>query len=241
MSLTARAVRLTAMAILLAAGLSACSATVDGSGHAETPSSHGMDFPSTSAPPTDAATDVSSAPAPTATASSATPAASLNCPTITCPRAHLRFDCITDGLTLNPRNKIWPVSLYKRVEASGWAMEEGAGNWGPPGSQSERAIALQVRDTMVGNAGYGTSPTLKVDVDAAATIGAVPAHILQTTITINPAWARENGTKVTSEKLWIVVLRVSPGDDALWYASIPNLVAQLWRKVPATVRSIRVT
>ncbi|PZS16869.1 MAG: hypothetical protein DLM57_09510 [Pseudonocardiales bacterium] len=235
----AAAAKVVATITLLAAGVGACSATVDGTGHVGRPSSHGNDFPS--APSTDASTDATTSVGPPPTSSSAPPAGAFTCPTITYPGAHLRFDCITAGLALSTHNAIWPVTLNKSVEASGWVLEEGAGNWGPPGSQSAADIALEVRDKMVAGTSYGPSPTLKIDLNADATVGGVPAHILQTTITINPMWAKQRGTKVSVEKLWIVVVKVSPTDDALWYTSIPNLASQLWANVPAVIKTIRVT
>ena len=72
------------------------------------------------------------------------------------------------------------------------------------------------------------------------TIDRHAAHLLQTTVTINPAWARQDGTKVKQERLWIIAIEVAADDVSLWYTSLPDLASALWPKVPATIASIRV-
>jgi hypothetical protein len=227
--------------LVCAAAVAACSSTVEGSGHAVAVSSQATDFPTSASAP---------APAPSASSATATaspvpptgaPSGEFSCPTITYPHAHLTFDCITGGLTLSTSNAIWPVSLHKTVEPStNWVLEEGAGNWGDPGSRSATSIARGIRSQMIADGGYGSSPTLRVLQDADTTVAGVPAHVLQTAITLNPAWARGHGTKVTSERLWIVVMKVSDSDDTVWYTSIPNLASSLWPRVATIMKSIRV-
>ena len=120
-------------------------------------------------------------------------------------------------------------------------LEEGAGNWGAPGSDSMSGIAREVRTQMIDGGGYGKSPKLKVVRDGAAKVGGVQARVLQTTITLNRAWAKARGTKVTSEHLWIVVMKVSDSDYTLWYTSIPNLAAGLWARSPRSWTASRWT
>ncbi|PZS32785.1 MAG: hypothetical protein DLM58_09150 [Pseudonocardiales bacterium] len=240
----ARSIRAASAAVLLAAVLSACATTVNGTGRfAGTGVPQSGDFPSpttgsssTSAlPPSQAST-----PAPPSNSGTSRPAGTFTCPTIRYPFAHLAFDCIVGGMAVDTKDNIWPLRLYKTVEAStSWVFEEGAGNWGDPGSKSLTDIALAVRTRMITAGGYGTSPTPTTVTDTDTTVGGAPAHVLQTTITLNPAWAKGRGTKVTSEKLWIVVLKVGAKDDSLWYTSIPNLASELWPKVPAIIQSIR--
>lgn len=229
-----------ALAVAFAVGLGACASTVDGSGHAVAPSSQPSGFPTPSQSPAPTPTDSSSPAPPTGSSPSSEPGEHLTCPTITYPHAHLRFDCIDPGLTLGT-NAVWPVSLHKTVEKStGWVLEEGAGNWGAPGSDSMSGIAREVRTQMIGGGGYGKSPKLNVVRDSAARVGGVQARVLQTNITLNRAWAKARGTKVTSEHLWIVVMKVSDSDYTLWYTSIPNFASNLWSKVNAVMDSIRV-
>jgi hypothetical protein len=78
----------------------------------------------------------------------------------------------------------------------------------------------------------GASRAIKVD--------GRPAYLLRTTFGINPAWARGEGTAVKQERLWLLAIEVAPNDVSLWYASVPDLVASLWPKVPAAIASIKV-
>ena len=232
-----------AAGLVCAAAVAACSSTVEGTGHAVAAPSQATDFPtSASAPgPVPSASSASVTPTASSVPPTGTPSGEFTCPTITYPHAHLTFDCIIGGLTLSTSNPIWPVSLHKTVEPStGWVLEEGAGNWGDPGSRSATSIARGIRSQMIAEGGYGSSPTLRVLQDADTTVGGVPAHVLQTAITLNSAWARGRGTKVTSERLWIVVMKVSDSDDTVWYTSIPNLASSLWPQVPTIMKSIRV-
>jgi hypothetical protein len=236
--------------LLLAVAAGACSATVDGSGHPVSTSSARNGFPTPSAPstnvPATAPTGASSSPGPTNSASSSTssgaPVGNFTCPTITYPHAHLSFDCVVDGLTLSTSSPIWPVSMQKTVEPkTGWLLEEGAADWGDPGSAATKAIALELRTQMVARGGYGTAPTVHTDHSDDATVAGVAAHVLQSTITLNPEWARGERTKVTTEQLWIVAMTVSAHDVAIWYTSIPSLESQLWAKVPTIIRTIRIS
>jgi hypothetical protein len=195
-----------------------------GSSGPSAPGSSGPSAPGSSGP---------SAPSPQPQASS--------CPHVVYPSAGLSFDCITSGLTTSYTDPVWPVSEQKTVEQStGWVLEEGAGHWGSPGGSSLAAIAQNVRDQMISVGGYGTAPTVYTVANQAMTVDGAAAHLLQTTVDINRAWARQAGTKVKQEKLWIVAIRVGPNDVSLWYTSLPDLAASLWPKVPATIASIKV-
>jgi hypothetical protein len=214
------------VAALLVAG---CTAVVDGSGHnaaGPVPGSPGGPVPGS--------------PAPGGSAVKAT-----DCPHVEYPAAKLSFDCITSGMTARYNGFVWPLSEFKTVEKptatfSGWVLEEGAGHWGSPGATSLRDIAANVRDQMVASDGYGANPRMHIDADRDMSVDGRPAHLLQTTFTLDPVWARTDGTKVKHEKLWIVDVAVSPGDVSLWYASVPDLSAALWPKVAATIAAIKV-
>lgn len=252
---------------LLAAGLlAACASTVNGSGAVGpggTPSaSTGSGFPSISPslpPPSSpgAASSVgfpsgSSTPsivAPTEMTGSAslgapsTPTAGSDfaCPGIVYPYAHLSFGCITSGMTAYTKDKIWPLIERKVVEPKvGWSVDMGAGHWGSQQSQTLAAIAREVRDDMVSHGSYGTSPTVTALKSVSGTVDGHTAHLIQTEFTINPAWAKKNGVKVKHEVSWIVAIKVGSDDVSLWYTSIPDLVSNLWAKVPAEIGTIRV-
>lgn len=173
---------------------------------------------------------------PSAPASGAT-----SCPHVAYPAARLSFDCIASGMALTSRDPVWPLSEERIVEpTTKWVLEEGAGHWGSPDGASLAFIAANVRRQMISIGGYGVNPAAHTVASHATTVDGAPAYLLQTTVTINPAWARSFGTKVKQEKLWIIAIRVGPNDVSLWYTSLPDLVASLWPKVPATIASIKV-
>jgi hypothetical protein len=163
------------------------------------------------------------------------------CPDVRYPGAHLRFSCITTGLSANYSGPVWPVREIKTVEeATGWVLEEGAGHWGSADGQSLAAIATGIRHKMIEVGGYGEKPVVRTVAARRTTVDGKPAFLLQTTVHLNPSWAHSAGTKVREERLWIVAIETAPEDVSLWYASIPNLARQLWSKVPAIIASIQV-
>jgi hypothetical protein len=163
------------------------------------------------------------------------------CPHVVYPGARLSFTCITTGMASFYDGPVWPVSERKTVEKSTrWVLEEGAGHWGSPVSQSLATIAVTVRQQMIGVGGYGADPRITTDASRPTKVDGHDAYLLQTTFTLNPRWAHEDGTRVKQEKLWIIAIEVADNDVSLWYASLPDLEKDLWPKVPATIASIQV-
>ncbi len=219
-------VRLVALLAACATLLGACTTVVSGSG------SNGL-------------AGRSPRPTPTAPVPAQPQARPTGCPHVRFAAAHLSFDCITGGMQASYNGSVWPVTEYKTVEPqtstnSGWILEEGAGHWGSPQGTSLADIAANVRQQMLNAHGYGAAPIVHTVADRDMTIDGHAAHLLQTTVTINPAWARQDGTKVKQERLWIIAIEVAADDVSLWYTSLPDLASALWPKVPATIASIRV-
>lgn len=240
-----------ALAALATIGLLAgCSSVVNGTGStALTGGASGAarspDFPnrSGSAPQP---SDTGEAPAPEPSGSSGSSGsaaeAATPCPNVSYPYAHLAFACITTGMTQQLDGDVWPLSEIKPVDAagSGWVLDEGAGHWGATEGHSLSAIAENVRQQMVDNDNYGDNPTVHTDASKDTTVDGAPAHLLQTTFTIDPAWAKANKVTVKQEKLWIIAIEVGSDDVSLWYVSVPDLVSTLWAKVPTTIASIKI-
>lgn len=239
-------IRLTAAAVLAVGLLAGCADVIDGSGSSALSTAPGGspsgDFPSASGGPGSASAPT---PTPLSPSSSDTGASvATPCPRVSYPYAKVSFDCITTGFTAHHQSAaegVWPLTELKEVEAStGWVVEEGAGHWGPLGDQTLGDIAYEVRQRMIDQLGYGKKPSYDTIVAKNTTVAGVAAHLLQTTITLNPAWAKSKGTAVKQEKLWIVALQVGADDVSLWYASVPDLVKSLWAEVPAAIDSIAV-
>jgi predicted small secreted protein len=174
-------------------------------------------------------------------ASAPAPARPTGCPRVEYPAAKLSFDCITTGMSSFYQGPVWPVSERKVVErGTNWVLEEGGGHWGSPVNQSLATIAVTVRQQMISIGGYGADPKVGTGASRPTTVDGHRAYLLQTTFTINPRWARSDGTRVKQEKLWIIAIEVGPGDVSLWYASVPDLTSDLWPKVPGIIASIKV-
>jgi hypothetical protein len=241
----------TALASLVAAAtlLAGCVEVVNGTGTSRVSSAASSaqpsaDFPSASGTPAGPPSQSETAPGTSPSASSQPAANATPCPHVVFPAAHLSYDCLTDGLVVQPHKAadVWPLTAGKTVEAkTGWFVEEGAGRWGSPDGHSLAAIAADVRQQMVDSEGYGTNPGIDTVANRDITLAGVKAHLLQTTFTINPAYVAKVGTKVRRERLWIIALAVGPGDVSLWYTSVPDLVSALWSKVPSIIASIRVS
>lgn len=229
-------------AILLLAG---CGAVVDGSGSSERSASGTGDFPSGTSAPSSATVpspsiSINSPSLPAPSDSGSTAGNRFTCPSIVYPYAKLAFTCITTGLITRTGDDIWPLKEYRPVDSSRWQMETGAGHWGKLGSSDLADIATTVRTRMLDDS-YGTNPKATTDKSAATTVDGKPAHLLATTVTIDPTYAKTQGTKVKHERLWILAIEVAPDEASLWYASLPDLVSNLWADVPDAIASIRVT
>jgi hypothetical protein len=234
---------------LAAAGLLAgCSDVVDGTGAlggvgGPSGSSSSPDFPGQSGATSGSASaspirPSASASGPTSTAVPPTP-----CPHVTYADAKLSFDCITTGFTERTNNGIWPLTEAKTVEAStGWVIEEGAGHWGSLNADTLSDIAKKVRTQMVDADGYGVGPKVDTVEDDNLTVDGAQAHLLHSTMTLDPAWvqAQQAKTAVKKEQLWIVAVKVGSDDVSLWYTSVPDLESELWAKVPTIIKSIKV-
>jgi hypothetical protein len=181
---------------------------------------------------------------PTASPPSSTPstaAAATGCPRVVYPGARLSFACITGSMHAVYDGAVWPVSERRTVEpATGWLLEEGAGHWGSPDGVALVDVALNVRQQMVDNGSYGPRPRMLTVASRPTRVDGARAYLLRTTFVINRGWARQSGTAVREERLWIVAVEVAANDASLWYVSIPDLVKSLWAKVPATIAAIRV-
>lgn len=233
------------LATLAATGLLAgCASVVDGSGSsARSGGSSSPDFPTPSAGGAGSApaTGSSSNPASASPSSKSSTATDYTCPDVRTSLERLAFTCLTSTMRSKVGGTPWNVVESTTVEPkTHWSLDMGMTYIGQRGSVTRESLALQVRALMVAEQNYGTAPTVKTDVSRATTIDGKPAHLLQTTFTLNPAFRKSSGTAVKVEKSWILAIDVAPGDVTLWYTSVPDLRSELWAKVPATIAGIRV-
>ncbi len=221
--------------------LCACSSVVDGKGgttDSAVPSAGGThDFPAPSAAASTPAPNTATPGSPAA--ESSTPPAALRCPTISVPAARLTFTCIDNAMT-SDASVLWPVQMIKQVESTGWALEEGLAHVGSPAGTSLAQLATAFRAKMVEGGAYLPDPKVATISNKATKIDGAPAHLLQTMLTLNTAQAAKRGTKVRQEQLWIVAIQVGTDDVTAWHVSVPDLVKNLWPKVPGVISSIKV-
>jgi len=186
-------------------------------------------------PSTTSGSESSKAPRASGTAK---PLQHLACPQVVDLRAHLAYDCVTDAMTrgISP---IWTVKLERPADVN-WTMDEGSTDvTGTPG-ETPAAAAKRMVKRMV-DALYGKPvPKTKTEQDADITVGSAGAHLIQTLITIDPAYRKEQHLRVQQERLWLAVVQVAPGKLSGWYTSVPDLLNGLWSGVPNTIKTLHV-
>jgi hypothetical protein len=135
------------------------------------------------------------------------------------------------------RNAMWPVD-FARVVETGWTMDEGSGRVSSGGTPAATAKGLTQEMLQLS---YGApAPTSKTVHDDDISVGSARGHLVQTLITINPAFRSQQHLRVKQEQLWLVVVPVGAGQQAAWYVSVPDLEKQLWPSVPALIKTLRV-
>jgi hypothetical protein len=227
--------------------LTGCSQTVSGHGSpgdalSQPPGSAGSGPAGSSGPPGSSApsspgASSGSTSAPAESSASPPPAAHLACPHVVDPSAGLAYNCIVGGMT-ETSNSTWPVKFEREVDVQ-WTMDEGSGPVRVTGSPDLATVARAL-STMMATSNYGPSPGIKKEKDIATTVDGKKAHLVQTLMTIDPAYRAKRGLRVTDERLWIVAVQTGANRVAAWYVSVPSVQQALWTKVPNLIRSIKV-
>lgn len=215
-----------AAALAVAALVSACS-TVDGTGSVAsgTPSGGGSITRSGPVIPS----SVPGSPAP----------ASYECPVARFPLANLSFECVTDDMS-TAASPIFSLVLAKQVEAgTGWRLEMGAVRYNQ-GPSSGPDIVKGVGQQQVELESYGEDPTVRPVQRASRQVDGRPAYLVVDDITLNPTWARNEGTKVKVERRWLMAVETTTGSFSVFFASIPDLEKQLWPKMAAVLDSVKI-
>jgi hypothetical protein len=223
-----------AVGCLAAALVASCSTEVAGQGvragglNASGPSSQ-PDFPSAS-PSSGSPSSNPSMPSGGTTA--------RGCPRAFDPGAGLSYSCISPDLQTH-NSDTWTLELSKEVDVK-WYLGEGSGVL-PPGQEGTLRELSEVISAGLVQTDYGDNPTSTRDSSADTTIDGKPAHVVQTTITLNPTYVKNSKLKVTRERLWIAVIDSGGGFTAVWYVTIPDVVSNLWGSVPGVIKGITVS
>jgi hypothetical protein len=199
--------------------LAGCTQTVPGRGAAAGPTV------ASSAPP-------SSAPAPRPS-----PPAPPTCPHVRDTTARLSYDCIASVMTRDS-DTIWPLKFATTVDVD-WTMDEGSSHVAVTGNGNVTILANGFASAM-GAQEYGPGPTVKRVRDTDANVDGHRAHLVESLITIAPAYRKKRHIKLTQERLWVVVVQIGAGQFSAWYVSIPDVRKPLWSKVPGLIKRIKV-
>ncbi|HEY3715746.1 MAG TPA: hypothetical protein VGL39_14570 [Jatrophihabitantaceae bacterium] len=172
------------------------------------------------------------------TSGTAKPLQHLACPHVVDLRAHLAYDCVTDALTrgISP---IWTVKLERPADVN-WTMDEGSTDVTGVKGETPAAAARRMVKRMIDELYGKPLPKTKTEQDADITVGSAHGHLIQTLITIDPAYREEQHLRVQQERLWIAVVPVAPGKLSGWYTSVPDLLKGLWAGVPNTIKTLQV-
>ena len=111
--------------------------------------------------------------------------------------------------------------LSKEVDVN-WFLGEGSGVLPPDQNGTLRELSEDISASLA-KTDYGTNPTSTQDSSVDTTIGGRPAHVVQTTITLNPTYVKTSKLKVTKERLWIAVIDSGNGLDAVSYVTIADI------------------
>ena len=134
-------------------------------------------------------------------------------------------------------SSMWPVRFEKTVDVQ-WTMDEGSGPVDAPGS--DVTSVAKVLSTTMARSNYGPSPRATVQRDVDVSVSGKKAHVVETLMTIDPAYRKGRGLKVASERLWIVAVQVASDQITAWYVSVPDVQKALWPKVPDLIEQLKV-
>jgi hypothetical protein len=172
--------------------------------------------------------------------SSAPPSAVVpTCPHVIDTNARLSYDCITPGMSASFGATIWTVEVTKGVDKN-WVLDEASGPINASAGGALSTAADLLTDLLV-DSNYGDNPSAKTEASRDLTVsGNVSAHLVQTLITLSPAYVAAQGLKVKSERLWVLVVQPDFSHRSAFMISVPDVVSQLWPSVPGLINRIKV-
>jgi hypothetical protein len=170
------------------------------------------------------------------------------CPHVVDGRAHLSYPCLGPGMTRNRAKgfgcqNLWPALVVKQVDTASdlaWYVDEGSSSYLQHTPDIAGTARSAVRSMLAYTGCYGPTPGMKREKDVDLTVDGRPAHLVQTLFTVSASYRAMHNLAVRQERLWIVAVEVLPGYVALWLASVPDVERDLWPRVPAVIKAIRV-
>ena len=215
----------------LAVAVVGCTQTVSGHGTASNP-------PPSSTPSSGSDTS-SSEPS---TSSSASAPNDVACPVIVDNLAKLSYPCIVNSMTQlvdTSHPVIWLTQVALRVEPT-WYMNEGSRALTETSGVPLTTINTTMMSAMQANTYWGDNAKATTKANKAMTIDGHQARLLQTLMTIDPAFRKKNHLKVKTEMVWLVAIRVTDATAAAFFCSVPDEVQNYWPLVPRIITQVKV-
>jgi hypothetical protein len=213
----------------LAVAVVGCTQTVSGHGTAANP-------PPSSAPNSGSGTS-SSEPS---TSSSASGPNGVACPVIVDNAAKVSYPCIVNSMTpLTDPSQIWLTMVAQHVEPS-WLMNEGSRALTETSGVPLTTINTTIMSAMKANQFWGPNAKATTKASKAMTIDGHQAMLLQTLMTVSPAFRQQSHLKVKTEMVWLVAIRVNDATAAAFFCSVPDEVQKYWPLIPRIITQVKV-
>jgi hypothetical protein len=205
-------------------------------GCAQTVSGHGT----ASNPPSAAPNSGSASSSQPSTSSSASAPNDVACPVVVDNRAKLSYPCIVNSMTpMADPAQIWQTMIALPVEPT-WLMNEGSRALTETSGVALTTINTTVMNAMKANQFWGPNAKATTKASKAMTIDGHQARLLQTLMTVSPAYRQQNHLKVKTEMVWLVAIRVTDATAAAFFCSVPDEVKKYWPLVPRIISQVRV-
>lgn len=231
----ARRRALVVLLAVLALVVAGCARTVAGHGTAANPAppTAGANPPSV---PTSSASDSESA----SSSGSGSGGNEVSCPTIVDNQAGLSYPCIVNSMKQQQdQSGIWQTMVVQMVEAN-WAMNEGSRELFSTGAMPLTSIAATVMSAMKGAEFWGPDATAKVQASKNIKVDGVAAALLQTLMTVSPAYRKSQHLTVKTEMVWVVIVRSTAATAGAFFCSVPDDVKKYWPSIPGIIAKVKV-
>jgi hypothetical protein len=135
--------------------------------------------------------------------------------------------------------QIWQTMIALPVEPT-WLMNEGSRALTETSGVALTTINTTVMNAMKANQFWGPNAKAATKASKAMTIDGHQARLLQTLMTVSPAYRQQNHLKVKTEMVWLVAIRVTDATAAAFFCSVPDEVKKYWPLVPRIISQIKV-
>jgi hypothetical protein len=214
--------------VVVAAAVAGCARTVSGHGTAANTS-----------PSSSSAASSSSSPSGSESSSSGA-GQDVACPGIVDRVSGLSYPCIANSMTVYPDGSgIWQTMLALRVETN-WLMNEGSRELLQTTSVSLSTITTTLMDAMKKQEFWGPGATAKTEATKSLTVDGKKGALLQTLMTVSPAYRKAHNLKVKTEMVWVIALRTTTDSAAAFFCSVPDEVKKYWASIPRLINQIKV-